>query len=189
MKDKLSTFLVSLLVFLSIWIVTGSWWVAARDVEQPWAAPEFTHTSERDWINTQPLKLADLRGKVVLVDFWTFGCWNCYRSFPWLKQLEARFEEADFLVIGVHSPEFDHEKDRKKVSAKVTEFELSHPVMVDNDFSYWKAMNNRYWPTFYLIDKRGRVRASFIGETHTGDSNAQAIEGRIIELLKETAPS
>ena len=189
MSDKLSTFLVSLLLFMGIWIVSDSAWVAARDTEQPWAAPEFTHSSERDWINTQPLKLADLRGRVVLLDFWTFGCWNCYRSFPWLKQLEAQFEGKDFLVVGVHSPEFDHEKDRKKVSAKVAEFMLSHPVMVDNDFSYWKAMKNRYWPTFYLIDKTGRVRASFIGETHTGDSNAKAIEEKIIELLKESMPS
>ena len=152
-------------------------------------APEFTHSKTRDWINSEPLTLADLEGKVILVDFWSYGCWNCYRSFPWLKKLEARFEGDDLIVLGVHSPEFEHEKDRQNVSVKVKEFGLDHPVMIDNDFSYWKAMKNRYWPTFYLIDKAGQVRASYIGETHDGDSNARAIEQKIVQLLKETVSS
>ncbi|MEZ5478450.1 MAG: redoxin domain-containing protein [Thiolinea sp.] len=148
-------------------------------------APEFTHSDARDWLNSQPLTLADLRGKVVLLDVWTFGCWNCYRSFPWLKAVEKQFAAADFTILGVHSPEFDHERDRAAVEAKVREFELQHPVMLDNDFSYWKALDNRYWPAFYLIDKQGQIRARFVGETHAGDRNALAMEAVITDLLAE----
>ncbi len=151
------------------------------------ALPEFTHSDSSDWINSDPLRVADLRGKVVLVDFWTFECWNCYRSFPWLNELEARLADADFQVIGVHSPEFERERDRAQVAEKVREFGLRHPVMIDNDFSYWRALGNRYWPTFYLVDKEGRIRAHYIGETHAGSRQAKAIERRIRELLAEGA--
>ena len=147
--------------------------------------PEFTHNAPVDWLNSEPISAESLRGKVVLVDFWTFECWNCYRSFPWLNKLEDKLLNENFTVIGVHSPEFDRERDRAAVAAKVKEFGLRHPVMIDNDFSYWKAMNNRYWPTFYLIDKQGSVRYRFVGETHSGDRQATLIERRIRELLAE----
>lgn len=148
-------------------------------------APEFTHTAEGEWLNSAPLSLADLEGRVLLVDFWTFDCWNCYRSFPWLKQLEARFADEPFLVVGVHTPEFEHERQPGNVRAKVAEFGLTHPVMLDNDFSYWRAMGNRYWPAFYLVDKRGLVREVFVGETHVGDRQARRIEEAVAGLLAE----
>lgn len=148
-------------------------------------APEFTHAETADWLNSEPLRIADLRGSVVLIDFWTFECWNCYRSFPWLNSLEDRFEDDGLIVIGVHSPEFERERDRQAVLAKVREFGLDHPVMIDNDFSYWRAMGNQYWPSFYLIDKQGAVRYRFAGETHEGDKRALEIERRIGELLAE----
>ncbi len=147
--------------------------------------PEFTHNAPIDWLNSRPISVESLRGKVVLVDFWTFECWNCYRSFPWLNELEGKFSNREFMVIGVHSPEFERERDRAAVAAKVKEFGLQHPVMIDNDFSYWRAMNNRYWPAFYLIDKQGRIRYRFIGETHSGDRQATRIEQRLRELLLE----
>lgn len=150
-------------------------------------APEFTHKDPDAWINSEPLTLSQLRGQVVLVDFWTFDCWNCYRSFPWLNSVEERFKEEDFRIIGVHSPEFDHERQRHRVEAKVREFELQHPVMMDNDFSYWRAMENRYWPAFYLIDQSGIVRDAFVGETHSGDPRAKAIEASIEALLMESS--
>ena len=121
----------------------------------------------------------------MLLDFWTFDCWNCYRSFPWLKELEQQFASEPFQVIGIHAPEFDHERVRENVVKKVAEFGLQHPVMLDNDFSYWRAMGNRYWPTFYLLDKQGRIRAYAVGETHRGDRNAKTIERTIRELLAE----
>jgi thiol-disulfide isomerase/thioredoxin len=147
--------------------------------------PEFTHQAPADWLNSSPLTVASLRGKVLLIDFWTFECWNCYRSFPWLKELEAGLADEDFQVIGVHSPEFDRERDRDRVAAKVREFGLQHPVMIDNDFSYWNALDNRYWPAFYLVDRQGNIRYGFIGETHAGSRQAAAIEQRVRELLDE----
>lgn len=149
------------------------------------AAPELSVRDPKAWINSPPVRLSDLRGQVVLVDLWTFGCWNCYRSFPWLKDLEARFWPQGLRVIGVHSPEFDHERDPAAVAAKVKGFGLDHPVMIDNDHAYWRALGNRYWPAFYLIDKQGRLRHKFVGETHAGDAQAQAIEGAVVELLRE----
>jgi len=148
-------------------------------------APEFTHKQASAWINSKPLQLADLKGKVVMLDIWSYGCWNCYRSFPWTNDLEHRLKDKDFVVIGVHAPEFDHERDRNKVVAKAKEFKLHHPIMMDNDFSYWNALGNQYWPTFYLIDKQGRLRAKFFGETHKGDRNARKIEASIEFLLRE----
>jgi thiol-disulfide isomerase/thioredoxin len=147
--------------------------------------PEFTGSAPSDWINSDPLSVSELRGKVVLVDVWTFECWNCYRSFPWLKDLEKRLGDTDFQVIGIHSPEFERERDHDAVARKMVEFGLHHPVMIDNDFAYWRALGNRYWPTFYVVDKQGRIRARYIGETHSGDRQAEAIERRIRELLVE----
>ena len=180
----LAAALLSVLLLLA---VGDRWSAGARDGERPWAAPELPHQEPQDWINSRPLKMADLQGRVVLVDFWTFGCWNCYRSFPWLKGLESRYGDQGFLVIGVHTPEFEHEKDRAQVEAKVREFGLEHPVMIDNDFSYWKAMSNRYWPTFYLIDKAGQGRAVYSGEMHQGNRSARALEAQIRQLLEENA--
>lgn len=176
----------SLVVILAVAWLAASLHSEAQATPAP--APEFTHASASEWINSEPLRLADLRGRVVLVDVWTFDCWNCYRSFPWLHDLEARFASQPFTVLGVHSPEFEHEHDRKRVEAKVREFKLRHPVMLDNDFSYWRALGNRYWPAFYVIDKQGGLRGSFVGETHAGDARARSVEALIRKLLAEPAP-
>lgn len=172
-------FVAVLLTFQDMRTVTGG----ISDSSVP--APEFTHTKEEEWLNSKPLSLEELRGKVVLLDFWTFDCWNCYRSFPWLNSLEEKMKTEQLQIIGVHTPEFEHEKIRSNIAEKIDEFMLKHPVMIDNDFSYWRAMGNRYWPAFYLIDKEGNVRARFIGETHAGDKQALAIESAITNLLKE----
>jgi thiol-disulfide isomerase/thioredoxin len=151
----------------------------------PLSMPEFTQTGADAWINSVPLNVGDLRGKVVLLDFWTFDCWNCYRSFPWLKSLEARYQGDAFQVIGIHTPEFDHEKVAGSVNEKVRKFGLEHPIMLDNDYGYWRRMNNRYWPAYYLIDKKGLVRGYFYGETHIGDRRAKKIEEQLQTLLAE----
>ncbi len=152
---------------------------------QPRPLPEFTNDRPGEWFNSAPLEVADLRGKVVLVDVWTYDCWNCYRSFPWLTALEKRLADRNFAVVGIHSPEFDRERDPANVKAKIAEFGLHHPVMMDNDFAYWRALRNRYWPAFYLVDKRGVIRERFVGETHDGDARAQRIEEQIHALLAE----
>jgi len=159
---------------------------AGQTPQRSFAAPEFTQASPEAWINSPPLQMQDLRGKVVLLDFWTFDCWNCYRSFPWLKGLEERLEPEGLQVVGIHTPEFAHERVRGNVIAKTKEFGLRHPVMMDNDFAYWKAMNNRYWPAFYVIDKNGSVRGAFFGETHENDGRALRMEQLIRALLAES---
>lgn len=151
------------------------------------AAPAFTHTAPEAWLNSPPLSWTDLRGKVVLIDVWTFDCWNCYRSIPWLHTLEEKFPPGDFTILGVHTPELPQEYVLANVKAKLREFKITHPVMVDNDYSYWKALGNRYWPAFYVVDRQGRVRGRFIGETHAGDRNARGMEAQIKALLAEPA--
>jgi thiol-disulfide isomerase/thioredoxin len=147
------------------------------------AAPEFPERPASQWINSEPLTLESLRGHVVLLDFWTFECWNCYRSFPWLHELEARFQDQGLRVIGVHTPEFEREKVVASIRAKVQEFGIEHPVMIDSDHAYWNALQNRYWPAWYLIDRQGRIAAVYAGEVHSGDRQAKAIEADIQELL------
>ncbi|MEM6640757.1 MAG: redoxin family protein [Pseudomonadota bacterium] len=159
----------------------------ARSGKTPVELPEFTQTAESAWINGGPLVRSDLAGRVTLVDIWTFECWNCYRSIPWLKTLESQFDAEDFGIVGIHTPEFEHEKDRGRVLSKAAEFGVTHPVMLDNDFGYWRALNNRYWPAFYIVDRKGRIRGRFVGETHAGDKRAQSIEALIAELIAEPA--
>lgn len=147
--------------------------------------PEFTQQDAQRWINSGPLRTDDLKGKVILVDIWTYGCWNCYRSIPWLNSLEDKFDRDKFTIVGIHTPEFDHETEREKIIEKCEEFKVAHPVMMDNDFAYWKALRNRYWPTFYVADKNGVVQGVFIGETHEGDKRAKDVEKLIAKLIAE----
>ncbi len=182
----LSGFVV--LMLLVIWLLLNAgnklsayWWIGDM-VEKP--LPPFTQLEQSQWINSSPLTVESLKGKVVLLDFWTFGCWNCYRSFPWLNSLEPMFP-TDFQIIGIHTPEFEYEKNLTSIANKVKEFKLHHPIMVDSDKGYWRAMNNRYWPSFYLIDKQGIVRHLFIGETHKNDNRATKIQLAIKQLLAE----
>jgi thiol-disulfide isomerase/thioredoxin len=156
---------------------------APRALDIP--APAFTQSDPEHWINSAPLAWTELRGRVVVLDVWTSDCVNCIRSLPWLRLLERRFEQRGLRVVGIHSPEFGHERDHARVRAKATEFGLTHPIMLDDDFAYWRALGNRYWPAFYLVDKRGRMRAVFIGETHAGDEQAKRVAREIEALLAE----
>lgn len=183
-RISINLFIVALCAVITVKTLTPS---IAGTLSEPFPAAEFPHKQPEHWINSEPLKVDDLKGKVVLLDFWTFDCWNCYRSFPWMNDLEKRYKDKGLQVIGVHTPEFSHEKVRSNIEEKVVEFELHHPVMIDNDFSYWRAMYNKYWPAFYIIDKKSNVRAVFFGETHEGDEQAVRIENTIIKLLKEPA--
>ena len=171
-------------VVLGLTLLVSSIIFAAKN-NPPAQIPEFTQTKQSAWINSKPLTINNLRGKVLLVDIWTFNCWNCYRSFPWLISVEKKFSGQGFQVIGVHTPEFEHEKERENVVAKIKEFMLHHPIMMDNDFAYWRSLNNQYWPAYYIVDKQGNIRGAFIGETHEGDPRAVQIESLIAKLLKE----
>ena len=105
------------LTLFKIVIICLTMSTANADKVKPTPAPEFDQTTAEKWLNSAPLKLADLRGSVVMIDFWTFECWNCYRSFPWLNALEERLSDESFQVIGVHTPEFEHEKVRENIEA------------------------------------------------------------------------
>ena len=150
-------------------------------------APEFSTADVRDWINSPPLRWSNLWGRVVLIDVWAFECWNCYRSFPWLRTVEARFAARGLSIVGIHSPELASEHDRARVRDKAREFKLRHPIMIDNDLRYWQALNNEYWPAYYLIDRQRRIRARYYGETHAGDAQARRIESAVEKLLAETS--
>lgn len=147
-------------------------------------APAFPSNDPSDWLNSRPLDWRALQGRVVLVEFWTFACWNCTRSIPWLRGLPEKLG-AGFVMVGVHTPEFAHEAERDNVVRKLGELGVTWPVLLDNDYRYWKAMGNHYWPAFYLVDRRGRIRAHFRGETHEGDARAVAMEAELRRLLAE----
>ncbi len=160
-------------------------WSPAGTAEPMPPAPEFTRSDAAGWLNSPPLQLEELRGEVVLVEFWTFGCINCVRSIPWIKALEERYRSAPFRVIGVHTPEFSHERPAATVRRKMAELGIRHPVMLDNDYAYWNAMGNRYWPAFYLIDRQGRLRYAQAGEVHSGSPADREMRRWIERLLRE----
>jgi thiol-disulfide isomerase/thioredoxin len=128
---------------------------------EPPAAPELAGDV---WLNSPPRTLAALRGKVVLVEFWTFACRNCRNVEPHVRAWHERFAGEGLVVIGVHTPELDHERDLANVKRHLAEQRVTWPVLVDNGFRTWRAYGNRYWPAFYLIDARGRIRHRRFGE-------------------------
>jgi thiol-disulfide isomerase/thioredoxin len=150
-------------------------------------APDFTHSSQAEWLNSKPLRLSELRGKVVLVEFWAFECVNCRRTQPWLHAIQQRYADEDFVIVSVHTPELPEERSIANVRAAVAEQQITNPVMVDGDYSYWKALNNEYWPAFYLIDKRGLIAAKAIGEMHIGQARAAELERAIEAQLAADA--
>jgi cytochrome c biogenesis protein CcdA/thiol-disulfide isomerase/thioredoxin len=128
-------------------------------------APEFTET--QDWFNTpgnKPLTLASLRGRVVLVDFWTYTCINCIRTLPYLKAWNAAYAKDGLTIVGVEAPEFEFEKDAANVANAINQFGLRYPVVQDNNMGTWNAYGNEYWPADYLIDAKGQVRYATFGE-------------------------
>lgn len=116
------------------------------------------------WINSEPLKIEDLRGHVVLVDFWTFGCYNCRNTLPALKRWDTSYRERGLTIIGVHSPEFEHEKQTDNVRRQVRSLGIRYPVVTDNDYETWRAYGIQAWPTSVILDKQGRIRFVHIGE-------------------------
>lgn len=145
---------------------------------QPYKAPEFKGIES--WINSQPLSTQSLKGKVVLVDFWTYSCINCVRTQPYLKQWYERYKEYGFEIVGVHAPEFSFEQLRPNVERAAKEAGLSYPIALDNSFQTWRAYDNRYWPASYLVDREGNVR-----RTHFGEGEYRQTEDAIRHLLEQ----
>src|SRR3989344_565689 len=145
-------------------------------------APELIPGGE--WFNSSPITLAELRGKVVLIDFWTYTCINCIRTFPYLRAWHEKYAPEGLVIIGVHTPEFEFEKIPENVQKAIEDYQLKYPIMQDNNYETWRAYKNRYWPAEYLIDKEGRVRY-----THFGEGKYDVTEGAIQMLLAETGKS
>jgi thiol-disulfide isomerase/thioredoxin len=158
--------------------------LTGRAAGRPAPAPELAGGTK--WLNTPgeaPLTLAALRGKVVLVEFWTGGCNNCLNTLPYVKRWFARYQGQGFVVVGVHSPEFQHEHAEAYVRNRISALGVRYPVVMDNGFRIWRAYNNVYWPTTYLVDKTGRLRYKQIGE-----GNYDVTEATIRRLLAEPVP-
>jgi thiol-disulfide isomerase/thioredoxin len=154
---------------------------ASFNVAKPYAAAEFAGLGP--WVNTPaPVRLSGLRGKVVIVDFWTFGCVNCQRTLPRLRTLYAKYHAAGLEIVGIHSPEFGYERDAKNVVRAVREDRLDWPIALDNEFTTWNRYRNRYWPAFYFIDRQGRVR-----HVHAGEGQYANNEAVVAALLNEPA--
>jgi thiol-disulfide isomerase/thioredoxin len=141
------------------------------------AAPEF---APGNWINSEPLTIKGLHGRVVLVEFWTFGCFNCRNTLPAIKDWDARYRDKGLTVIGVHSPEMDDEKKLENVRDEVASLGIRYPVVTDNDYASWRAYDVAAWPTTFVLDKSGRIRW-----THVGEGKYDETEQVIQKLLAE----
>ena len=162
-----------------LWSVSNNYMIktsaAAQMVDKP--APSI---QAKKWLNATELTNEMLRGKVYLVEFWTFGCYNCVNVEPYVKQWHNKYKSKGFEVVSVHSPEFAHEKDIDNVRDYVKRKSIHYPVAIDNDFSIWNRFNNRYWPAMYLVDKKGIIRY-----THFGEGRYSTTEAMINILLSE----
>ena len=141
-------------------------------------APNFVGIDK--WINSEPLNMSQLKGKVVLVDFWTYTCINCIRTLPYLKEWDKKYRDKGLVIVGVHTPEFEFEKKYENVLKAVNDYQIKYPVAQDNNYATWGAYQNRYWPHKFLVDINGYIRYD-----HIGEGNYEETEKMIQDLLKE----
>ena len=179
MNVKIVAAVVLLGSSLGIWAAIGR---GSDGDKAPVAAPEFTGVTE--WINSKPLKLADQKGKVVVVHFWTNGCINCIHNYPHYRAWQDKYKDnKDLVIVGIHTPEFDAEKDVARIKDRASKNGLTFAIAVDNDGANWKAWGNQYWPCVYLVDKAGKVRHRWEGEL--GADGYKTMTGMIDKLLAE----
>ena len=148
------------------------------------AAPEFRAGT---WINSEPLKLKDLRGRVVLIEFWTCGCYNCRNVLPFVNRWHERYKDKGLTIVGVHSPEFVRESKVETLRREIVSLGIKYPVLTDNDYETWHAYRVNAWPTIFLVDKQGRVRWMHVGEgaydeTEKGIQNLLAEDQGLMEV-------
>ncbi len=149
---------------------------AASSLRDYGPAPEFRHVTS--WLNSEPLKLAGLRGRVVLIDFWTYSCINCLRTLPYVEEWDRRYRDRGLTIVGVHSPEFAFERVESNVRENAADLGVEYPIALDNDFGTWSAWHNQYWPAKYLVDRSGHIRYY-----HFGEGDYAETEDAIRELL------
>jgi thiol-disulfide isomerase/thioredoxin len=146
----------------------------------PQPAPEFTGIEK--WINSEPLTVSALRGKVVLIDFWTYTCINCVHTLPYMEAWHTKYKDQGLVVVGVHTPEFPFERLTDNVTAAMKRLGVDYPVAQDNRYATWDAYRNSYWPAVYLIDKQGRIVYK-----HFGEGDYKETEAAIQKLLAQPA--
>ena len=145
----------------------------------PFEAPEFSGITQ--WLNSEPLTMKQLRGKVILVDFWTYDCINCINTLSHVVQWHDKYKDKGLVVVGVHTPEYAFERKTENVRTALKRFDIRYPVAQDNRYATWNAYNNRYWPAFYLVNKKGQVVY-----THFGEGQYEQTEAWIQQLLAQT---
>jgi thiol-disulfide isomerase/thioredoxin len=175
MFNRLKTFTAAAL-FTTIAASAGA--ALADPLAHPVPAPEFTGIDK--WLNSEPLSLQQLRGKVVLIDFWTYSCINCIHTLPYVKTWNQKYKDQGLVVVGVHTPEYPFERDTNNVKTAIKRFGITYPVAQDNRYATWTAYDNQYWPGFYLIDKKGQVVY-----THFGEGKYEETEAAIKRLLAQ----
>ena len=144
------------------------------------SAPVAPAFAEGKWINSDPFTIEKLRGRVLLVEFWTFGCYNCRNTLPSVKEWDQQFRDRGLTIIGVHTPELSEEYDLDNLRREVPSLGIKYAVVTDNDYKTWKAYNLEAWPTIFVIDKQGRIRWQ-----HVGEGRYEETESVIKELLAE----
>jgi len=189
---KLKNFKIEIIVFavIAVFVVAATFLIKVPQQQQVSASnltdlgPAADFVGIKGWINSEPLTIASLKGKVVLVDFWTYSCINCIRTLPYLNSWYAKYADRGFVIVGIHSPEFEFEKNYDNVKAAVDKFGIKYPIALDSDHQTWDAYNNHYWPEDYIVDQNGEVRSVHFGE---GDYNGT--ESIIQGLLKDNNPN
>ncbi len=146
------------------------------------AAPDFAGIAA--WLNSPPLSMQALKGKVVLVDFWTYSCINCLRTLPYIRKWHDKYKDRGLVIVGVHTPEFAFERKTGNVQTAIRRFDIAYAVAQDNEYATWNAYENRYWPASYLIDRSGRIVLK-----HFGEGRYDEMESAIRKLLDETGKS
>jgi thiol-disulfide isomerase/thioredoxin len=152
-----------------------------QEEQGPVRAPEFPPNAQ--WLQGGPLRMAELKGKVVLIDFWDYTCINCLRTLPYLKEWHQRYATVGLQIVGVHAPEFSFARESGNVIRAVREHVITYPVVLDNDYAIWQAWANRYWPAKYLVDGNGYLRY-----LHFGEGAYEQTENAIRDLLRESFP-
>jgi thiol-disulfide isomerase/thioredoxin len=145
-----------------------------------WIGKQAPELSKGAWINSEPLTLEGLRGKVVLLEFWTYGCSNCRNTLPFVKEWHKKYSGDGFRIIGVHTPEFEGEKRLQNVRRRTAELGIEYAVVTDNEYATWRSYHQRFWPVIYLIDKKGIIRY-----VHIGEGAYDTTEEVITQLLEE----
>jgi thiol-disulfide isomerase/thioredoxin len=161
-------------------VTAGEQMIPSRSLMDETKAPAGPEISSGNWINSEPLTLKSLRGRVVLLEFWTFACYNCRNTLPTVKKWDAQYRDKGLTIIGVHTPELDYESNIDNLRREVAALGIKYPVVTDNDYSTWKEYKVEAWPTVFVLDKQGRVRW-----THVGEGAYDQTEQVIKKLLTE----